>query len=109
MDCPTAPPVGTSGATTESSCPTPRSRTGSRRREKKADSRLETDYLDWALADFSGYLVLDEMYDGPFCVLSAVERRNCREAGRRATRSPSARSAVPRGSSDGWRNCSSTG
>jgi hypothetical protein len=25
------------------------------------------------LADFSGYLVLDEMYDGPFCVLSAVD------------------------------------
>jgi hypothetical protein len=29
--------------------------------------------LDWALADFSGYLVLDEMYDGPFCVLCAVD------------------------------------
>jgi hypothetical protein len=25
------------------------------------------------LADFSGYLVLDELYDGPFCVLSAVD------------------------------------
>jgi hypothetical protein len=34
--------------------------------------RVDTEYLDWALADFSGYLVLDEMYDGPFCVLSAV-------------------------------------
>jgi hypothetical protein len=35
--------------------------------------RRETDYLDWALAEFSGYVVLDEMYDGPFCVLSAVD------------------------------------
>jgi hypothetical protein len=34
--------------------------------------------LDWALADFSGYLVLDEMYDGPFCVLSAVDGPNQR-------------------------------
>jgi hypothetical protein len=25
------------------------------------------------LADFSGYLALDEMYDGPFCVLCAVD------------------------------------
>jgi hypothetical protein len=34
--------------------------------------------LDWALCDFSGYLVLDEMYDGPFCVLSAVDGPNQR-------------------------------
>jgi hypothetical protein len=47
-------------------------------REKKADARAETDYLDWALTDFSGYLVLDEMYDGPFCVLSAVDGPNQR-------------------------------
>ena len=56
----------------------PPSRTGWRWREKKADLRAETDYLDWALADFSGYLVLDEMYDGPFCVLSAVDGPNQR-------------------------------
>jgi hypothetical protein len=31
--------------------------------------------LDRALADFSGYLALDEVYDGPFCVLSAVDNR----------------------------------
>jgi Transposase len=30
------------------------------------------------LADFSGYLVLDEIYDGPFCVLSAVDGPNQR-------------------------------
>jgi hypothetical protein len=30
-------------------------------------------YLDEALAEFSGYLAADELYDGPFCVLSAVD------------------------------------
>ncbi len=37
--------------------------------------RLASDYLDWALADFSGYLAADELYDGPFCVLSIVDKR----------------------------------
>jgi hypothetical protein len=32
-------------------------------------------YLDWALADFSGYIAADELYDGPFCVLSIVDNR----------------------------------
>jgi Transposase len=32
-------------------------------------------FLDWALADFSGYVAVDELYDGPFCVLSAVDNR----------------------------------
>ncbi len=36
---------------------------------------METDYLEWALADFSGYLTADELYDGPFCVLSIVDNR----------------------------------
>jgi hypothetical protein len=31
--------------------------------------------LAWALADFSGYLAIDELYDGPFCVLSIVDNR----------------------------------
>jgi hypothetical protein len=30
------------------------------------------------LADFSGYLAADELYDGPFCVLSAVDPRQQR-------------------------------
>jgi len=30
------------------------------------------------LADFSGYLAADELYDGPFCVLSAVDARQQR-------------------------------
>jgi hypothetical protein len=36
---------------------------------------METSYLDWALADFSGYIAADELYDGPFCVLSIVDNR----------------------------------
>jgi len=34
-----------------------------------------TTYLDWALRDFSGYIAADELYDGPFCVLSIVDNR----------------------------------
>jgi hypothetical protein len=34
-----------------------------------------TSYLDWDLADFSGYIAADELYDGPFCVLSIVDNR----------------------------------
>ena len=42
---------------------------------KKAQARMDTDFLDWALADFSGYVAADELYDGPFCMLSAVDNR----------------------------------
>lgn len=31
--------------------------------------------MDEALAGFSGYLAIDEVYDGPFCVLSIVDNR----------------------------------
>jgi hypothetical protein len=55
--------------------PLRRSRTGSRLGEKKAQARMDTDFLDWALADFSGYVAADELYDGPFCILSAVDNR----------------------------------
>jgi hypothetical protein len=36
---------------------------------------MDTDFLDWALADFSGYVAADELSDGPFCSLSAVDKR----------------------------------
>jgi len=36
---------------------------------------MDTEFLDWALADFSGYVAADELYDGPFCMLSAVDNR----------------------------------
>ena len=39
---------------------------------------MATDYLDAALADFSGYIAADELYDGPFCVLSIVDNRKFR-------------------------------
>ena len=36
---------------------------------------MSTHYLDWALEDFSGYIAADELYDGPFCILSIVDNR----------------------------------
>ena len=36
---------------------------------------MDTDFLDWALADFSGYVAADALSDGPFCMLSAVDNR----------------------------------
>jgi Transposase len=36
---------------------------------------MSSTYLDEALADFSGYLTIDEVYDGPFCILSVVDNR----------------------------------
>ena len=32
-------------------------------------------FLDWALATFSGYVAADELYEGHYCVLSAVDNR----------------------------------
>jgi hypothetical protein len=36
---------------------------------------MDAEFLDWALADVSGYVAADELYDGPFCILSAVDKR----------------------------------
>src|SRR5262249_43068597 len=41
----------------------------------RAQARMDPEFLAWALADFSGYVAADELYDGPFCVLSAVDNR----------------------------------
>jgi Transposase len=71
--CRIAPPAGLSGAITACSSRTPRSRTGSRTGGEKAAQRIPTDYLDWALSNFSGYIAADELYDGPFCILSIVD------------------------------------
>ena len=73
--CPTRPPVGTSGEITGCLSLGPRFRTGLRPGGKKAEARIDADYLDWALADFSGYIAADELYDGPYCVLSIVDNR----------------------------------
>src|SRR5437762_10348348 len=75
MACPTGPRAGTCGVTTGCLSPLPRSRIGSRLGGKKAQARMDTDCLDWALADFSGSVAADELYDGPFCMLSVVDNR----------------------------------
>src|SRR2546428_6890862 len=75
MACPTVPPAGICGGTTECLSPLPPSRIGWRLGEKKAQARMDTDFLDWALTDFSGYVAADELYDGPFCILSVVDNR----------------------------------
>lgn len=36
---------------------------------------MGTDYLTHALESFSGYIAIDELCDGPFCVLSLVDNR----------------------------------
>ena len=54
----------------------PPSKTGWRRREKKAQHQVEAEYLHTVLQDFSGYIAADELYDGPFCILSIVDNRN---------------------------------
>jgi hypothetical protein len=71
--CRIARRVGTSGAIIASSSLGPRSRTGSRPPGKKNLARIPTDYLARGLERFSGYIAVDELYDGPFCVLSLVD------------------------------------
>ena len=39
---------------------------------------MKTDYLEVSLEDFSGYVAVDEVYDGPFCVLVLVDSRRQR-------------------------------
>ena len=77
-DCLTARPVGISGEIIASLCLSPRSRTGWRPGGKKAEQRIGGEYLDAALDNFSGYIAADELYDGPFCVLSIVDNRTFR-------------------------------
>ena len=64
---PIKPPAGTCGGITVCSCPSPPSRTGWWLGEKSGQPNGRS-YLNWALADVSGYLALDELSDGPFCV-----------------------------------------
>ena len=53
-------------------------KTGLRQLEKKALKSVQHEYLDWAFCGFSGYIAADELYDGPFCVLSIVDNRTYR-------------------------------
>ena len=68
-------PDGPCGAIIACSSPTPRSRTGSRPGGEKAAQQTRAEHLDWALSDFSGFIAADELYDGPFCILSIVDNR----------------------------------
>lgn len=45
--------------------------TGSSKQGKKIN--LETDYEPWVQERFSGYLAIDEVYDGPFAIFYAVD------------------------------------
>jgi hypothetical protein len=76
MACRTEPRPGTFGATIVCSSRLPRFKPGVKHREKKGSACMDSSYLDWALADFSGYIAVDELYDGPFCVLSIVDNRH---------------------------------
>jgi hypothetical protein len=72
----TETPVGDSGGIIGSSFPSPPFKTGWRRQGKKIRTKIETDdYLHWAFENFSGYIAVDELYDGPFCILSIVDNR----------------------------------
>src|SRR5262249_27952564 len=73
--CLIKPPAGICGATIGFLFPSPPSKTGWRPGGKKAARQMGATYLDWGLADFSGYIAADELYDGPFCVLSIVDNR----------------------------------
>jgi transposase len=56
-------------------CPSAPFKTGSKPGEKKAHRQIDGAFLDWALESFSGYVAADELYEGPYCVLSVVDNR----------------------------------
>jgi hypothetical protein len=76
MACPIGRPLGIFGETIEFMFLSARSKIGSEPQGKKTYSQIETDaYLDGALENFSGYIAVDEVYDGPFCILFIVDNR----------------------------------
>ena len=72
-DCPTDQLPGIYGGITGSLSPGQPFRTGLKQRGKKSEDAIQTDYLDYAFSAFSGYIAVDELYDGPFCVLFIVD------------------------------------
>jgi len=74
--CPTVRPHGIYGEIIGSLFRGRRFRTGLRRRGKKAEVTVQTDYIDKVLKGFSGYITADELYDGPFCVLFIVDNHH---------------------------------
>ena len=73
---PTVRRAGIFGGIIECGSPAALSKTGSRSRGKKGVDLVGGPYLDEVLKDFSGYLAIDEVYDGPFCILVIVDNRN---------------------------------
>jgi len=68
--------VGICGVTIACLCRFPRFKNGLKRQEKKIRAKIESnEYFNWAFENFSGYIAVDEVYDGPFCVLSIVDNR----------------------------------
>jgi hypothetical protein len=53
----------------------PPSKTGWRPGGKKAQGHLGGAFLAWALEAFAGYVAVDELSEGPYCVRSAVDNR----------------------------------
>jgi hypothetical protein len=76
MDCRTVRHHGIYGETIEYLYPGQQFRIGLKQRGKKSEAAITTDYIDYALSDFSGYIAADELYDGPFCVLFIVDNHN---------------------------------
>ena len=75
MVCPTDPRVGISGVIIGSLSLLLPGKIGWKLGEKKAQGDMSGAFLEWALEAFSGYAAVDELYEGPYCVLSAVDNR----------------------------------
>lgn len=70
--------MGISGEITACLSLSPPSRTGLRPGKNKAEEQVTGEYLNAVPASFSGDIAADELYDGPFCVLSIVDNRSVR-------------------------------
>jgi len=71
---PTARRVGTCGVITVC-CPLATMQHWVEVGGKKGQGHMGGAFLEWALEAFSGYAAVDELYEGPYCVLSAVDNR----------------------------------
>ena len=79
--CPTARPVGPSGAITACLSPVPRSKMGWRLGGKTAPGHIGSAFLAWALETFAGSAAVDARSAGPYGVLSAVDNRQDKRGG----------------------------